>query len=313
MDRATSLLVAAAILLALTACGEVPHPFEDDKLGPHADLLAIPDAPGVVVETVEGVPVGAGTILAEAMAEALRRHEVLASTAPGNARSYHLQGLAEASADGVELHWSMRDAAGVEIGTDTQHIALSVDGLPDGQAPQVTAALGTAAGTAAPELAELIENQAPKEREPSRHLLVRDVEGAPGDGSKALKRALLFLLKRDGTVLTDDASRPDTVTIAGTVAATPVASAQDHLKIQWHVLAPDGSEAGIVSQENDVPAKAIEGQWGDLAMAVATAAAPDITRVAATVPSAPVSAAEAGAGQAPDVRLSSESISRSGP
>jgi hypothetical protein len=236
---------------------------------------------------------------------------VLASTALGKARRYHRQGLAEASADGVELHWSMRNAAGVEIGSDSQHIALSLDGLPDDQAPQVTAALGAAASAAAPELAELIENQAPKEREPSRHLLVRTVEGAPGDGSKALQRALLFLLKRDGTVLTDDASRPDTVTIAGTVAATPAAPAQDHLKIQWHVLAPDGSEVGIVSQENDVPAQAIEGQWGDLAMAVATAAAPDITRVAATVPSLPASTGEAG--QAADVRLSSESISRSGP
>jgi hypothetical protein len=311
MCRIRYRLVAAAALLVLNACGEVPHPFEDDKLGPHADLLAIPDAPGVVVETVEGVPAGAGTILAEAMAEALRRHEVLASTAPGNARSFHLQGLAEASANGVELHWSMRNAAGIEIGSDSQHIAVPLGEFPDDQAPQVTAALGAAASAAAPELAELIENQAPKEREPSRHLLVRDVEGAPGDGSKSLKRALLFLLKRDGTALTDDASRPDTVTIAGTVDATPAASAQDHLKIQWHVLAPDGSEAGVVSQENDVPVKAIEGQWGDLAMAVATAAAPDITRVAATVLSSPALAGKVG--YAADVKLSSESISRSGP
>jgi hypothetical protein len=289
MQGARYRLVAAGVLLALTACGEIPHPFADDKLGPHADLLAISDAPGVVVEVVEGVPAGAGTILAEAMAEALRRHEVLASTAPGNALSFHLQGLAEASADGVELHWSMRNAAGVEIGSESQHINVPLAGLPDDQAPQVTAALGATASAAAPELAASIQDQTSKQREPSRHLLVRDVEGAPGDGGKALKRALLFLLKRDGTALTDDVSRPDTVTIAGTVDAIPAATAQDHLKIQWHVLAPDGSEAGVISQENDVPAKAIEGQWGDLAMAVATAAAPDITRVAATVPSPPAS------------------------
>jgi hypothetical protein len=264
-------------LLALGACTTVPHPFEDDKLSPHAPLLAAPDTLGVVVEPVQGVPDSAAAALAEAMADALQQAELPASTAAGNARSFHLVGTATRAADaGWDIAWTLRNAAGAEITRQTQH-------LPAGAGFDATALAGPMRGVA-PGLADRLQDWAPEERKPTRRLLVRDITGAPGDGAKALKRALVFLLKRAGAALTEDGAGSDTVAVAGTVEAGPGPADQDHIKILWHVLTPAGGEAGVITQENDVPRAVAEGQWGDIAMAVADAAAPDILRVVESVP-----------------------------
>jgi hypothetical protein len=172
----------------------------------------------------------------------------------------------------------MHDAAGTEIGGDTQRIVLPAGAQPD------AAALAGPMRVEAPKLAALIEDTAPVEHQSTRRLLVRAIAGAPGDGARSLKRSLAFVLKQSGAALTDDPQTPDTVAVAGTVETRPIAPDQDHIKILWHVLKPDGSEAGVITQENDVPRAVIEGQWGDIAMAVAEAAAPDLLRVVATVP-----------------------------
>jgi hypothetical protein len=270
------LLVACLFMLGPVACTTLPHPFEDDKLAPHAALLAMPDSLGVVVEPIQGATDETSQALAEAMAHALQDAELPASTSAGNARSFHLTGTASPAPDaaGLEVRWSLRNAAGSEIGGDTQHVPL----------PLSAATLAGSMRGEAPKLAALIQESGPSEHQPSRHLLVRAVEGAPGDGATALKRALVFLLQRSGTRMTDDPASPDTVTVAGTVEARPGPPGQDHIRILWHVLKPDGGEAGVITQENDVPRVVVEGQWGDMAMAVADAAAADILRVAETVP-----------------------------
>jgi hypothetical protein len=272
------LVSVSALLPILGACAPLPHPFEDDKLGPHAELLAVPDALGVVVEPVRGTP-GSGDALAGAMALALQDSEVPASPEAGNSRSYHLLGTAAPAGPGAfDIEWTMRDAAGREVGRETGHILLPQGADPD------PAALAAKMRETAPKLAALIQDTAMDEHQPTRRLLIREIAGAPGDGAKSLKRSLVFLLSRSGIPLTDDAQHPDTVAVAGTVETHPGAAGQDHIKILWHVLKPDGSEAGIVTQENDVPHAVVTGQWGDMAMAVADAAAPDILRVAETVP-----------------------------
>jgi hypothetical protein len=265
-------------LLALAGCTVEPHPFEADKLDPHAPILAVPEALGIVVEPVQGAPDGVAPALADAMVLALQAIEIPASTTAGNARSFHLAGAAAPAAAGWDIRWTLRDAAGVEIGGDTQRAMLRPDAAPD------AAALAGSMRDEAPKLAALIEDTAPVEHQSTRRLLVRAIEGAPGDGAKSLRRSLAFLLKQSGAALTDDPQTPDTVAIAGTVEVRPVPPDLDHIRILWHVLKPDGSEAGVITQENDVPRVVIEGQWGDIGMAVAEAAAPDLLRVVATVP-----------------------------
>ena len=270
-----------AILLGLVGCTEVPRTFETAKLAPHAPILSVPDALGVVVDPVQGAPEAVAPALAGAMAVALQDAEVPASVDTGNTRSFHLAGTAAPvpGAPGLlEIRWALRDAAGTEIGGETQRLAL-----PPGDDPGQATLAGPMHGVA-PKLAALIQDSAPDEHRPTRHLLIRDIEGAPGDGAKSLKRSLAYLLKQNGIPLTEDTQAADTVAIAGTIETKPGAAGQDHIKILWHVLKPDGSEAGVITQENEVPHAVVTGQWGDMAMAVASAAAPDLLRVAGTVP-----------------------------
>jgi|HubBroStandDraft_1064217.scaffolds.fasta_scaffold00564_14 hypothetical protein len=275
-------LLLGLALFGPSACTTLPHPFEDDKLAPHAPMLAVPDALGIVVEPVQGAPDNVAPALAEAMALALQESELPASTTAGNTRSFHLAGSASPAdaAGGWDLAWTLRNAAGAEIGRETERLSLPAGTEPD------PAALVEPMRGAATKLAALLQESVPEEHRPTRHLLVRSIVNAPGDGGKSLKRALVFLLQRAGTPLTDDAQAPDTVAIAGAVEVQPIPPDQDHIKILWHVLKPDGGEAGVITQENTVPRAAIENQWGDIAMAVADAAAPDILRVAETVPGA---------------------------
>jgi hypothetical protein len=65
--------------------------------------------------------------------------------------------------------------------------------------------------------------------------------------------------------------------LTGTVTMSPAdAGKQQHVRIGWALLRGDGREIGQVSQENAVPAGSLDGAWGDVAYAVATAAAPGV-------------------------------------
>ena len=274
-------LLPMALVLGLAACTEVPRTFETEKLDPNAPLLSVPAALGVVVEPVQGLPEAAGPALAGAMAVALQDAEIPASTEASNTRSFHLASASAAvpGAPGLyDIRWSLRDAAGTELGGETQRLALAADDMPN------AAALAGPMHGVAPKLAALIQESAPEEHKSTRHLLIHDIDGAPGDGAKSLKRSLIYLLKQNGIPLTEDPQAPDTVAVACAIENKPGTGNLDHIKIHWRILKPDGSEAGVVNQENDVPHALITGQWGDLAMAVASAAAPDLLRVAGTVP-----------------------------
>ncbi|HVJ53048.1 MAG TPA: hypothetical protein VM689_11320 [Aliidongia sp.] len=278
-------LFAALTLLGLADCGELPHPFEDTKLEPHAPIITLPDMAVIVVDPVQGAPGDTGAALAETMASALQDADVLASAKPGNPTSTHLIGSADATsvAGGVanlRIRWTMRAADGTEIGTDQQQ-----DTVP---AAEWAAGSGTVLDEAvhreAPRLAAMVQVSVGEEHKPTRQVFVRLVEGATGDGDKALPRALVYLLKRGGVTVTADEHAADTVTIAGKVAVTPVDPSQQHVAITWRVLKPDGSEAGQVKQENDIPRGTLDGNWGDVAMAVASSALQEIVHVVNSVP-----------------------------
>ncbi len=138
----------------------------------------------------------------------------------------------------------------------------------------------------APRIGNLVEEPATAERKPIRQLYVRTVDGAPGDGRNALPSALTYLLKQHGYTVTTDPQASGTITLAGTVTVDPAKAGQQHVKIAWHVLKPDGTDVGQVSQENDVPPGTLDGKWGEIAMAVALAGVDDIVRVIGTVPPA---------------------------
>ena len=274
-------LALATLLLA--GCQPLPHPFADAQLPPDAPILQVADTVGILVEPVAHAP--ADSALAEAMAAALRDREVPADTHVSNRQSFHLTGDAAATrvAAGdamVDIEWTLRDAKGQPVGHDRQRTTIAAADWTGGSA-ETLAPLGK---TEAVKIAGMIQDAAPVEHDPGREVFIRPTEGAPGDGRTALPRSLGFLLGRAGVKVTPDSQTVDAVTVAPMVEVSAKSPNQQHVKIVWHIYRPDGTEAGQVAQENDVPNGSLDGAWGDIGMAVATAGVDQIMGVVNTIP-----------------------------
>ena len=280
------LLLALLGALALGGCQYLSHPFADDRAPPFAPILTVKDSVGVAVAPVAGVPDPAAGALADDIAAALRDQDVPATVGGGNRHSYQLSGAASADAVGgvehVRVHWVVRTHDGAEIGNSDQDTTVPAADWQSGGG-----ALQQMAKDEAPKLAAFVADTAPAEHKPLQQVFVKPVTGAPGDGNKALPSALGYLLRHRGVPITTDVKQPGTITIAGTVAVTPVdGQNQDRVQIAWHVLAADGTDVGQIAQDNTVPHGSLDGRWGEVAMAVAMAGIDDILRVASTIPPA---------------------------
>jgi uncharacterized lipoprotein YmbA len=107
-------------------------------------------------------------------------------------------------------------------------------------------------------------------------LALRPVTGAPGDGARSLTRAMDDALRRVHVALADQPSDRERFILTGTVKLSPPEAGKQQVQVSWALLGPDGRQIGQVSQENAVPAGSLDATWGDIAYAVANAAAPGI-------------------------------------
>ena len=222
--------------MALAACQPLPQPFAEDRPPLDAPVLRLKDAAGVYVEPLAGAPEAS-----EAMAEALRKAGTPASTTAHNRASWRLRGRS----DGGTVLWQL----------------LSPEGTPVGEAPD------------AARIAALVQDPPVAQRDPGKPVLVvPPIEGAPGDGARSLARAMRAAL-RDAQVETAEGDEAGKWVLAGRVALGPPKGRQQHIRIVWQVRRPDGKQLPTVVQENDVPAGSLDGAWGDIAWAVASAAA----------------------------------------
>lgn len=275
-------VVAALIAAAIwpVACQEPPKPFQ--SLDPARDQpLSVPAiATGVLVRAVAGAPKPAA--FADAMAAALTRRDIPATTGPANLRSWLLIGAVTAApARGagalvdLSLRWDLADATGrARAQVDRAARVAAKD-----WAAAAPALLQRLADDAAGELAtKFIDDNAPGvTRQP---LTVHSVTGAPGDGNVSLRRALESALGRRGFRMNRDIVDGGIV-ITGTVRVVPGGREGDRVSIQWTALAPDGATLGTVDQDNRVPTGSLAGAWGIAAVQVAEAAAPGIAQLLA--------------------------------
>jgi hypothetical protein len=265
----------ALAILFLAACQPLPHPFAEQAPPPHAAILSPRDSAGIHVERVAGVPAAFSTALAESLAAALREAEIPASTAGVNKASYRLSGVAHPArlADGREafaVEWELRAANERSLGRATAGIPAAE--LAPASAESAAHAL---AEQAAPVIARLIQEEPPAEVAEPR-LVVQAVNGAPGDGDRALARAIDGALRRVHVPLVEKPADHASFVLAGTVAVSPPQGGKQQVSVRWALLRPDGKEIGKIDQQNAVPAGSLDHAWGDIAYAVAEAAAPGV-------------------------------------
>jgi hypothetical protein len=270
MRRLSPLLVVLG-----AACQPLPHPFAGDV--PQAAMLSPRDSAGIYVAPVAGAPSPIAGDLAEAMAAALRDADIPASTRGRNKGSYELRGAAsEQKLPGgrveINVDWELRAADGRSLGHAPSAAEQSAAGWPasDTVAPEIAAA-------ATPAIRRLVQDDPPiaaADADPA--VALRAVTGAPGDGERALTRAMENALRRARIVLAAPGADAPNFVLAGTVTMSPAEAGQQRIQVNWALLRGDGREIGRVSQENAVPTGSLDGAWGDVAYAVATAAAPGV-------------------------------------
>ena len=88
-------------------------------------------------------------------------------------------------------------------------------------------------------------------------------------------RALQIALKRARLQLVEELVAGGLVILGSVEVGAAIANRQN-VRIEWSVIAPDGSELGTVQQENTVPKGALDGAWGGLVVIIAENAAKGI-------------------------------------
>jgi hypothetical protein len=265
----------AATVLLLAACQPLPHPFADDVPKPGSPMLTLRDNASVAISPIKGGPRATAEKLAPAMAQALQQRDIAASDRTASIASYQLDGRVQrmppaGGKTAVVVLWELRDPVGKLLGERAERVEATDGDWQQGN-DDVVARLATAS---AEQIAAMLLDKAPVEAadEGRTRLLIRGVEGAPGDGGTALASAVSALLKRqDLAIVSDPQAKADLLLDADVVVGKPE-SGKQHVQIVWHVRNKDGSEIGNVAQENDVPAGLLDGSWGDVAYTVAVSA-----------------------------------------
>jgi len=126
-------------------------------------------------------------------------------------------------------------------------------------------------------------------------ILIKTVDGAPGDGNQALMLAIKQALRVRDFMVTED-PRQAVFLIDGRVEIAPPANGRQRAKVVWTVSTVSGGQVGRAIQENTIPAGSLNGAWGQVAAMVANAAAdgveelfgrPSTRRAQAVIPPTP--------------------------
>jgi hypothetical protein len=273
-----------ALALAAAACQPLPHPFAADAPRPGSAILTLRDSASVTIAPVQGTPRATAEKLGAAMASALQQLEIPASDKAASIGSYELVGRiaatpASAGKTTLVAVWDLHEPSGLSLGERTERLEAPMRDWEEGAQDAVT----RLAAASAARLAAMLQDEAPAEAEAGgqTRLLISGIDGAPGDGTDSLPRAITEVLRRqDIAIVTDPEAKADLVLRATVVVAKPKAGKQN-VKIVWYVRRKDGGEIGTVDQENDVPAGLLDGPWGDVAYMVAVSAQDGIVQLVA--------------------------------
>ncbi|WP_022728220.1 hypothetical protein [Fodinicurvata sediminis] len=107
----------------------------------------------------------------------------------------------------------------------------------------------------------------------SGEVVVLPIEEAPGDGRESLEIAMMQVLRDAGVPVRRVPEIQDFLLEVDVEVGAPREGRQ-RVQIIWTLLsARDFSEIGTLTQDNQIPAGSLDGEWGDTAYAISRAAA----------------------------------------
>jgi len=99
---------------------------------------------------------------------------------------------------------------------------------------------------------------------PPPRLWVDEVTGSPGDGNRALTRALVELLHDAGYPLARTPSSAEYY-VQAVVDVSVIDSSTETVEIVWSIVGRDGEEKGKITQRNEIPRGMLHEKWGETA------------------------------------------------
>ncbi|MBT3332547.1 MAG: hypothetical protein HN394_13645 [Rhodospirillaceae bacterium] len=267
-----SLIISLALLLG--QCQPVPKPFAASHKGDFSAIQIGPRA-GLIIEPIAGMADAAfAQAMAQAMAGALGRRDITASTGKGHRRSHRLRGEVALSPTGqLRLTWHLATAEKAEILTATVTEKVDPAKWRRGDAPLRQRLAEKSADAIDQELRHMERGQG--RRIALAAVTLGPMDGIPGRGSDDLAKAMTAALTKAGVPLADS-PRDDAFILLGSMHVTKAATGLRRIEVIWHLIRPDGREFGKISQANNVPVDQLSGNWPALAQAIAQAGAPGV-------------------------------------
>lgn len=281
LERKFRAALPLSLLLCLSGCLDVPHPFRDPgRIG--RDLAGNPPPSRLDIPLPKDTRLDEGgtRLWVNSLVEALLAQSVPAIAQPVRPGDWWLKMRVEQRGDMVVPLYSLMTPKG--------EIRATQEGQPvPSSAWNVTnpGTLQDAAGYGAAQVvtilngvqAERMEEDPKSLKHRGARIWFRGVTGAPGDGNVSLSRAFVTSFREmKDTVQT---SREDAdFAVAATVKLSDGPAGlrnhpQQNIEIQWRVTDRKESEVGIATQIHGIPAHSLDGMWGDVALAAAGEAA----------------------------------------
>lgn len=273
----------------------------------------------ISIAPVIGAPEGVSKELVAQLTQDLQQKRVAVASAPTDRADYTLRGYIvaakEKNSTKISYIWDLTDPTGQRVNRITgeevagqsqsrdpwsavtpdlmksitaktatslatwlQSSAAAVASSNPAAQPVSTAALPGSSAQAAPAQPPAPTATASISRNEAVSALVPSVTGAPGDGSVSLTTALQRELSRNGIALASGPS-PNAYRVEGRVKLGPSQNGKQPIQIDWHVKDPRGKQLGTVSQKNEIPEGSLDGSWGKVADAAASAAAQGILKL----------------------------------
>lgn len=274
--------LSLALLLGVTACGDLPEPFLGNP-GATARRLAQPPAPRLVVPPPGNALLAdeASRTLASDLVSALRAQKVPAFAQPAERYDWRLVATAESRPGAVVPVFTVVDPKGKSQG-EAKGIPVPAHAWEDASA----ATLHAVAIDVAPRIANLLTRieTAREKADPNSlynrpaKVMIAEVTGAPGDGDLSLTNQMRLRLAALGPVVQDTAKGAD-FTVQGHVRVVPIGHGKERVEIQWEIKDDQGRERGKVVQLNEIPAGSLKHYWGDVAVVVAAQASAGVNDV----------------------------------
>jgi len=305
--RSSVALVAALACVALAGCGTSGILGSNSE--PSPAVAAAPQTPQPVAQTkvalapIVGAPEAVSSQMAAQLQGSLERQRVQVVKA-GEKSDYTLRGYMVAAKEKTNVKvsyiWDLTDPAGkranriqgeemVKAGTGDVWTSVSpqvTQTISDKTATSLAASLASLTptssnanapvGVGAPPATTPVETASLQATPPAASRAtagtkVATVTGAPGDGNSALENAMRQELQQAG--LGSGQSGQPSYTVAGKVTVGAAKDGKQPVRIDWKVTDPAGATLATVTQNNDIVAGALDGQWGAIANDAAQGAA----------------------------------------